>query len=94
MTDTARCVCGGLFYLVPDQCSTLELLDYLVDERAAVEAGDLTPPDVRHLEVRVEQQVEAERQVFARVVHSNVEVQLLFPQDQSVGQPEPVNICI
>lgn len=64
---------------------------YLVNERAAVESCDLTPPDVGHLEVRVEQQVEAECQVFAGIVHSDVKMQFFLSQYQSIRQPKPVN---
>lgn len=55
-----------------------------------MQAGDLTPAHVRHLQVRVQQQVERERNVLARVVHADVEVKLLLAQDQSVRDAEAV----
>lgn len=60
----------------------------LINEHAAVHAGDLTAPDVGHLEVGVQQHLAAERQLLAGVVHADVEVQLLLAQDQSVRQSE------
>lgn len=53
-----------------------------------MQAGDLTPAHVRHLQVRVQQQVEREGNVLARVVHADVEVELLLAQDQSVRDAE------
>lgn len=50
----------------------------LVNESAAVEAGDLTPSHIRHFKIGVEEQVEAESQIFARIVGCYVEMQLLF----------------
>ena len=48
-------------------------------------AGDLALPDVGALEVGVQQQREAERVLRAqRVVHADVEVQLLLTQNQPV----------
>ena len=63
-------------------------LPRLVDERAAVEARDLAAPYVGHLQVRVQEEVERERDVLAGVVDANVEVQLLLAQDQAVRYPE------
>jgi len=57
----------------------------LVDKGAELEPGDLTPADVRTLEVGVQQQVEVEGDLLARVVHAHVHVQLLLAQDQPVG---------
>jgi hypothetical protein len=51
---------------------------YLVYEGAAVEAGDLTAPYIRHLEVRMQQQIEAECQVFAGIINANVEVEFFL----------------
>ena len=68
----------------------MQLWPYLVDECAAVHAGDLAFPHVRALEVGVQQQCEAEGVLRAqRVVDADVEVQLLLTQDQPVGQSEP-----
>lgn len=63
-------------------------LTHLVNKSAALKASDLTPAYVRHLEVSVQEQVERERNVLARVVHADVEVQLFLAQDEPVGQPE------
>lgn len=43
-----------------------------------MQASDLATSHVRHLEIRVQQQVEAECQLLAWVVHPYVEVQLLL----------------
>jgi hypothetical protein len=51
----------------------------LVDERAAVQASYLATPYIGYFEVRVQQQIEGERMILARVVHANVEMQLLLP---------------
>lgn len=60
----------------------------LVYIRAAVQARYLAAPHVRHLEVRVQQHVETERHLLARIVNGYVEVQLLLPQNQTVRQTE------
>lgn len=65
-------------------------LIYLVYEHAAVHAGDLATSHVRNLEVGMQQQLATEGELLARVVHSDVEVKLLFAQDQSVRKSEPV----
>jgi hypothetical protein len=62
---------------------------HLIDECAAVQAGDLATSHVRHLEVRVQQQVEAECEFLAGVVHPYVEVQLFLSQDQPVREAKP-----
>lgn len=46
----------------------------LVYKRAAVQAGDLTPSHVRNLEIRMQQQVKAERQILARIVRRYVKM--------------------
>lgn len=60
----------------------------LIDKGTPVQARDLTPANVRHLQVRVQQQVERERNVLAGVVHADVKVELLFAQNQSVRDAE------
>jgi len=45
-----------------------------------VQSCDLASPDVRHLEVGVQQQIEAERVFSAGIVNADVEVQLLLAQ--------------
>ena len=55
-----------------------------------MKAGDLTAAHVRHLEVRVQQQIEAEGVILARIVDADVEVQLLLAQYQPVGKPERI----
>lgn len=59
-----------------------------------MQAGNLTPSDVRDLQVCVQQQVERERQVLAGVVHPNVEVKFLLPEDQSVRYAKAESIGI
>jgi hypothetical protein len=54
------------------------LVCHLVDECAAMQASDLAAPYIRHLEVCVQQQVEAECKLLTGVVHPNVEMQLLL----------------
>lgn len=54
-----------------------------------MQASNLATPHIRHLEVRVQQQVEAECQLLARVVHPYVEVQLFLSQDQPVSEAKP-----
>lgn len=61
---------------------------YLVDKGAALKARYLTSPHVGHLEIGVQQQVEGEGDVLARVVDDDVEVKLLFAQDEPVGEAE------
>ena len=61
-----------------------------VEERDTAEPRDLAPPHVGTLEVRVQEHVEVEGGLLARVVHPDVEVQLLLPQDDPVGDPEVV----
>ena len=63
--------------------------DDLVDKCAALKTGDLTPPHVWNFEVSVEQKIERECDIFARIVDANVKVKLLFPEDQSIRQSEP-----
>lgn len=65
------------------------VLPRLVDEVAALETCDLTPPDIGHLQVCVQQHIESEAQLLAGVVDTDVEVEFLFPQDQAVGNAEP-----
>ncbi len=48
----------------------------------------LTPSDVRALEVRVKEEVEVEGYVLAGVVDAHVEVELLLPEDEPVGDSE------
>ncbi len=48
----------------------------------------LTPSDVRALEVRVKEEVEVEGYVLAGVVDAHVEVELLLPEDEPVGDAE------
>lgn len=50
----------------------------LVDKRASMKTGDLASSDIRHLEVRVQQQIEAERVILARIVDADVKVQFLL----------------
>lgn len=59
-----------------------------IQERDPVEASHLTPPHIRALEVSVEQHVEVEAVLLARVIHADVEVQLLLPEDDPVLDPE------
>ena len=51
---------------------------------------DLTPSDVWALEVRVEEDVEVKGRLLAGVVDADVEVELLLPQDDPVGDAELV----
>ena len=50
----------------------------------------LTPPDIRALEVGVEEDVEVEGRLLAGVVDPDVEVEFLLPQDDAVGDAELV----
>ena len=59
---------------------------YLIDESATLEAGYLTPADVWTFEVSVQEQVEGEGDIFARIVDADVEMQFFLAQDQPVGQ--------
>lgn len=63
---------------------------YLVYEHAAVHAGDLAAAHVGHLEVGVQQQLAAERQLLGGIVNTYVEVQLLLAENQPVCQTESV----
>ena len=56
-----------------------------VQERDPIEPRHLTPPHVRALEVRVEHHVEVKAAFLARVVHPDVQVELLLPEDDPVG---------
>lgn len=76
--------------LIPRTNHNKFLASHLIDKGTPVQAGDLTPAHVRHLQVRVQQQVEREGDVLARVVHADVEVELLLAQDQSVRNAEAV----
>jgi len=58
---------------------------YLIDEGAAVQSGYLTATHVGNFEIRVQQEVERKGDVLAGIVHADVEVQLLFAQDQAIG---------
>jgi hypothetical protein len=51
---------------------------HLINECASMQASDLATSHIRHLEIRVQQQVEAECQLLAWVVHPYVEVQLFL----------------
>jgi len=51
----------------------------------------LTPADVWAFEVSVQQQVEGEGDIFARIVDADVEVQFFLAQDQPVGQAKSAN---
>lgn len=62
----------------------------LVHEHAAVQTGDLALAHIRHLQVRVQQQIERERQVLARIVDADMEVELFLAYDQPIGYPERV----
>lgn len=53
---------------------------YLVDERASVQSRDLASSDVGYLEVGMQKQIKAKRIFSARVVHADIEVQLLLAQ--------------
>lgn len=59
-------------------------LPSLVNKRAAVKSSDLTPPYVWNLQVRVQQQVEGERDVLTGIVDADVEVQLFLAENQSI----------
>jgi hypothetical protein len=61
----------------------------LVDESAAVQSGYLASAHVWHFEVSVQQEIKTKSQIFARIVNSNVEVQLLFTEDEPISQSEP-----
>jgi len=61
-----------------------------IQERDAIEASHLAPPHIRALEVSVEQHVKVEAALLARVVHADVEVQLLLSEDDPVLDPEVV----
>ena len=55
-----------------------------------LQSPDLTPSDVWALEVGVEEHVEVEGRLLAGVVDADVEVELLLPQDDPVGDAELV----
>jgi hypothetical protein len=61
----------------------------LVNKSAAVQSGDLASAHVWHFEVCVQQKIKTKSQIFARIVNSNVEVQLLFTKDEPISQSEP-----
>ena len=67
---------------------TLGPLPGSVEERDTIQPCNLTSANIRTLEVRVEHHVEVERAVLAGVVHADVQVQLLLPQDDPVGDLE------
>jgi hypothetical protein len=51
---------------------------HLINECASMQASDLATSHIRHLEICVQQQVEAECELLAWVVHTYVEVQLFL----------------
>lgn len=59
-----------------------------VQEGDPVEPRHLTPPHVRALEVRVEHHVEVKAALLAGVVHPDIQVELLLPEDDPVGDLE------
>lgn len=67
---------------------------YLIDKSTAVQSGDLTLADIGNLQVRVQQQVERERQLLGWVVHADVEVKLLLPQYDAICDAEAVERMI
>ena len=56
----------------------------------SLQLTDLTASDIWALEVRVEENVEVEGRLLAGVVDADVEVELLLPQDDPVGDAELV----
>lgn len=60
----------------------------LVNERAAVEARDLAATDVGHFQVRVQQEVEGERDILRGIVDADVKVELFLAQDQAISDPK------
>ena len=67
---------------------TLRTLSGSIEERDTIQPCNLTSANVRTLEVGVEHHVEVERPVLAGVVDANVQVQLLLPEDDPVGDLE------
>lgn len=59
-----------------------------------MQSGDLTFADVGNLQVRVQQQVERERQLLGWIVHADVEVKLLLPQYDAICDAEAVEWMI
>lgn len=50
----------------------------LIDERAPVEPSDLTPSHIGNLKVRMEEQIEAKGEVFARIVDAYIEMEFFL----------------
>ena len=61
-----------------------------VQEGDTIESRHLAPPHVRTLEVSVQHHVEVEGGLLAGVVDTDVEVELLFSEDDPVGNFEVV----
>lgn len=54
-----------------------------------MQSGDLASAHIWHFEVSVQQKIKTKSQIFARIVNSNVEMQLLFTEDEPISQSEP-----
>lgn len=61
---------------------------HLVDKSAALQSSDLTPANIRDLEVSVEQEIEREGGFLADIVDSDVKVEFFFTENEPVGEAE------
>jgi len=61
-----------------------------VQECDPIEPRHLTPPHIRALKVRVEHHVEVKAALLAGVVHPDIQVEFLLPEDDPVGDLEMV----
>ena len=61
---------------------------HLVDKSASLQSSDLTPANIGHLEISVEQQIEREGDVLSDIVNADVKVQFFFTQNEPIGETE------